>query len=162
MLIKWVLCLTLLIFTSSVGYAFSSKYRKRKLFFAQFYDFNQKFLQELSYSKRPIKEFLQIYPFKGEFLLLLEEYRQKIGRDNFFNEYFSQNTFLLLEEEKLIIEYFQQLGKGDSDSQKTIFSARAKLLEEMKTKTENDYKKYAELYVKLGVLLGLAIIIVII
>ena len=68
----------------------------------------------------------------------------------------------MLEEEKLIIEYFQQLGKGDSDSQKTIFSARAKLLEEMKNKTENDYKKYAELYVKLGVLLGLAIIIVII
>jgi stage III sporulation protein AB len=162
MLIKWVLCLTLLVFTSSVGYAFSSKYRKRKLFFSQFYDFNQKFLQELSYSKRPIKEFLQIYPFKGEFLLLLEEYRQKIGRDNFFNEYFSENTFLSFEEEKWIIEYFEQLGKGDSESQKTTFLNRSKDLEIFKKRSEDEYKKYAELYVKLGVLVGLAIIIVII
>ena len=162
MLIKILLCLTLLIFTSGVGYAFASKYRKRKVFFAQFHEFNQKFLQELAYSKRPIKEFLQAYPYKGEFLALLEEYREKLGQDNFFNEYFSLNTFLAIDEEKLIIEYFKQLGKGDTDSQKSLFSVRAKDLEILKDKTEKEYKKYAELYVKLGVLVGLAIIIVII
>ena len=162
MLVKSVLCLTLLIFTSGVGYVFATKYRKRKQFFTQFNEFNLKFLQELSYSKRPIKEFLELYPYKGEFLAIIEDYRQKIGKDNVFNEFFSLNTFFTLEEEKLIIEYFKQLGKGDTDSQKTVFSIRAKELEIIKSNAEQEYKKYAELYVKLGVLVGLAIIIVII
>lgn len=162
MLVKTVLCLTLLFFTSSVGYAFASKYRKRKQFFTQFNEFNQKFLQELAYCKRPLKEFLELYVYKSDFLALLEEYRKKIGEDNFFNEYFSLNTFLTLEEEKFIIEYFKQLGKGDTDSQKSLFSNRAKELELMKNNAEKEHKKYAELYVKLGVLVGLAIIIIII
>ena len=162
MLIKILLCLTLLIFTSGIGYVFSLKYRKRKQFFSQFYHFNQKFLQELTYSKRPIREFIQSYPYKGEFLGLIEEYRQKLGQDNFFNEYFSENNILSLEEEKWVIEYFEQLGKGDSESQKNTFLNRSKDLEIFKKESEDEYKKYAELYVKLGVLLGLAIIIVII
>ena len=162
MLIKILLCLTLLIFTSGVGYAFASKYRKRKVFFSQFYEFNQKFIQELSYSKRPIKDFIQAYPYKSEFLALLEVYRDNLGQDNLFNEYFSLNTFLILEEEKLISDYFHQLGKGDSESQKAFFVSRSKELEKIKDTTEKDYKKYAELYVKLGVLVGFAIIIVII
>ena len=162
MSVKILLCLALLIFTSGIGYAFASKYRRRKLFFSQFYEFNQKFIQELSYSKRPIKEFILSYPYKGDFLSLLVEYRESLGKDNLFNEYFSLNTFLSVEEEKMIIEYFHQLGKGDSDSQKSIFSNRSKELEKIKEKTEKDYKKYAELYVKLGVLVGFAIIIVII
>lgn len=162
MLIKVVLCLTLLIFTSGVGYGFASKYRKRKAFFTQFYDFNQKFLQELTYTKRPIKEFLLSCPYKSEFLALLEEYRQNLGQDNFFTEYFSLNTFLSVEDEKMVVEYFKQLGKGDSDSQKILFSNRSNDLKQCKDKAETEYKKYAELYVKLGVLIGLAIIIVII
>ena len=106
MLIKILLCLTLLIFTSGVGYAFASKYRKRKVFFSQFYEFNQKFIQELSYSKRPIKDFIQAYPYKSEFLALLEVYRDNLGQDNLFNEYFSSNIFLIHQENISIVNHY--------------------------------------------------------
>lgn len=162
MLIKTVLCVTLLIFTSGIGYGFAVKYRKRKLFFAQLYDFNEKFLLELSYSKRPLIEFIKSFAYKSDFADLLQEFLLKIEEDDFFNDYFSAVTFLKPDEEREISLFFKDLGRGDSETQKKTFMNHLQINLKKKEKTNEEYKKYGELYVKLGVLAGLSIIIIII
>ena len=67
MLIKFLLGIAIVAFTSFCGYLFSGKYRKRSLFFRQLNAFNERFLTEISYYRRPIGEFATRYSYKGEF-----------------------------------------------------------------------------------------------
>ena len=161
MIVKIVLCVTLLIFTSGIGYVFALKYRKRKQFFSQFYDFNERFLRELEYSRRPLTDFIQNCLYKGEFSDLLSIFLMNSDIEMPLQDYFSSITFLKLDEEKTISQFFNELGKGDCESQKKVFGNYLKDLGHKKTETNSDYKKYAELYVKLGVLVGISIIILI-
>ena len=101
MLIKTVLCVTLLIFTSGIGYSFALKYRKRKLFYSQFYEFNEKFLQELGYTKRPLAEFIKNTAYKGDFSELLRLFLEGSFKETNFESYFSSITFLKNEEDEL-------------------------------------------------------------
>lgn len=162
MLIKVIVCLAILIFTTSIGYLLASKYRNRKLFFNQFFQFNERFLREIEYSKRPIKEFVQSYAYKGDFSEVLNKYLENLGNFDDFLSVFPEIGCLENEEIRVICDYFNLLGKGDSYTQKSYFSTVSLQIEEYKKKSENDYKRYADLYVKLGVLFGLAIIIVIV
>ena len=56
------------------GYILSKKYRQRRRFLSQFREFNEQFINEVTYYRRPIKEFLSIHSFDGEFHLLLQSY----------------------------------------------------------------------------------------
>ena len=160
---KIVLCLAILAFTTGVGYCFASKYRKRKLFFKQFFEFNDSYLQELEYYKRPLKEFIFVGNYKNEFAELLTFYLKYLGKsDPWLIDFLSNVSFLDNEEEGFLKNYFNSLGKADSLSQKNYFLGAKTTLSIWKNAAESDYKKYAELYVKLGVFIGLAIIIIII
>ena len=162
MLIKIVVCLAILGFTTTVGYVLASKFRNRKLFFAQLKLFNERFLREMDYAKRPIKEFVQIYAYKGDFNDILSIYLDKLGQFDDFLTVFPEIGYFTREEIRMICDYFNSLGKGDSLTQKSNFSTLDSQLSEYYKKAEIEYKKYADLYVKLGVLIGLAIIIVIV
>ena len=162
MAVKFLLCIAILAFTSGVGYFLASKYRQRKVFFTQFYEFNERFLREISYSKRPIREFIVSNAYKGDFSELLKNYLSVLGKEDELLNIFSEISYINQEEIKTAIDYFRSLGKGDSESQKNYFSNAKELIGEYKKKSETEYKKYADLYVKLGVLIGLAIIIIII
>ena len=59
-------------------------------------------------------------------------------------------------------DYFQMLGKGDSSSQKTYFSAMKEEIQKRYNLAENEYKRYGDLYIKLGFLCGLFLLILII
>ena len=162
MTIKGLLCLAILAFTSTVGYLLAAKYRQRKSFFTQLFDFNERFLVEVAYSKRPIKEFIENYAYKGDFAEILGLYIDVLGDFDKMPTLFSEVSFLEQEEKKILTDYFSSLGKGDSDSQKSYFTNVKNTLDVYKKGAENEYKKYAELYVKLGVLVGVAIIIIIV
>lgn len=162
MVIKGLLCLSILTFTSAVGYFLATKYRQRKLFFNQLYEFNERFLREISYSKRPLKEFIESYSYKAEFADILSLYIDVLGDFDKIFSIFSEISFLNQEEKKILSDYFSLLGKGDSESQKSYFTSVKSTLDSYKSGAEKEYKKYADLYVKLGVLVGLAIIIIII
>lgn len=162
MLIKITVCLAILCFTTAVGYILASKFRNRKLFFEQLKLFNERFLREIDYAKRPIKEFIQIYAYKGDFNDILAIYLEKLGHFDDFLSLFPEISYFTREEERMICDYFNALGKGDSSTQKSNFSCFDAQLNEYSKKAEIEYKKYANLYVKLGVLIGLAIIIIIV
>ena len=62
----------------------------------------------------------------------------------------------------LLRDYFSMLGRGDSNSQKAYFSSVKSALSDHKKKSAADCQRYGDLYLKLGFLLGLAILVLIV
>ncbi|MBQ5927253.1 MAG: hypothetical protein IIX01_04960, partial [Clostridia bacterium] len=77
---------------------------------------------------------------------------------NFLEEY----LFLSQDEKRFVSDYLSMLGRGDSASQKAYFQSQKNFLNQYKTKSVEECKKYGDLYVKLGFLLGLAILVLIV
>lgn len=164
-MIKFFLGVAIVAFTTFCGYLLSKKYRKRKLFYRQFYDFNEKFLTEITYYRRPIMDFLQENAYKLEFGFLLEEYVRSIRENRSILYNLLENpafSFLKKEEKETAEAYFQMLGKGDSISQKNYFSAVKETLSLQRKSAEDEAKKYGDLYVKIGFLFGLFVLILIV
>ena len=165
MITKFFLGIAIVAFTSFCGYVFAKKYRIRKLFFSQWKEFNERFLNEISYYKRPLGEFSSKYAYKAEFNDLLETYFSCLQQDvNAFAEALktADYGFLSAEEKIAVRDYFMMLGKGDSLSQKSYFSAIKETLVKFQVNAEVTYKKYGDLYIKLGFLCGLLLLILII
>ena len=57
--------------------------------------------------------------------------------------------------------YFQQLGRGDARTQAVFFSAQAARLNALREQSAREAKARGELYLKLGLLAGLALVVLI-
>ena len=166
-MVKVVLGVVIVCITTFSGKLLAGKYRRRKDFFVQMSEFNNRFLTEVSYYKRPLLEFFESFTYHGEFQELLEEVisakKGSIVTKGWSKGIdFSPFSFLTADEKALISDYFLTIGKGDSGSQKTYFSGMNETLNSLRKRCEEEGKKYGELYLKLGFLLGLAILVLIV
>lgn len=164
-MIKFFVGIAVVAFTSFCGYFIAGKYRKRGLFFAQFQEFNERFLSEIAYYRRPIRQFFGKYTYKGEFSILLTEFLFCIENDEIFGIKTLENEvfrFLKKEEKDMVCDYFLMLGKGDSAAQKGYFSTVKERLMQLRNEAQKEEKRYVDLYIKLGFLFGLFILILIV
>ncbi len=161
---KLLLGLAVIAFTTFIGYLLTKKYRKRKSFFSQFYDFNNRFLNEIAYFRRPVGEFIAKYPYNGEFNEFLKGYLKNINAP-FGIETLLQTddfSFITKDEKQLIIDYFSTLGKGGIATQTAYYNGVNETLKSVKLQTEQENKRYGDLFIKLGFLCGLFVLILII
>lgn len=168
-MVKFILGLAIVCFTSFCGYMLAKKYRQRKNFFAQMNEFNERFLSEIAYYRRPIKEFAGKYTYKGEFDDLLCAFVESLGNGGKETEDMLAHkqtlpvyTFLTKDETVFVNDYFLMVGKGDSSSQNAYFTSVKGSLGDYKKKSAEECSKYGELYLKLGFLCGLMILVLII
>ncbi len=163
-MIKFLLGVTIVAFTSICGRLLAKNYRERKDFFKQFKEFNERFLSEIAYYRRPLQEFAQSYSYRGAFRELLRDYFSSLEKSNERIELFEKKKYYFLSEEegRTVEDYFQMLGKGDSASQKGYFSSVQARLNALQTESEATAKRYGDLYVKIGFLCGLLILILIV
>lgn len=161
---KFLLGIAIVAFTSFIGFIFAKKYRQRKLFFVQLKEFNDRFLSEITYYRRPIGEFISKCVYKGEFDTFLRNYFYYLNdmQSDIEEISFDCCEFLTKEQKSVVSDYFQMLGKGDSSSQRAYYTAMKEPLTKLYLETDASYKKYGDLYVKLGFLCGLLILILII
>lgn len=161
---RLILGVIIVIFCTVAGFLLAKKYRKRKQFFTQLYLFNERFLNELSYYRRPLTECIGQFAYKGEFALLLDLYFESIENGSYILDVKNnaEFSFLTNEEKNDVTDYFRMIGKGDSASQKSHFSAQQTDLQKRRSDAEKIAKKYEELYVKLGFLIGLFLLIMLI
>ena len=161
-MLRFVVGLAVVAFTTICGNFLSGKYKKRKRLFQEASSFNEGFLEEIIYTKRPFEEFCQKRITTGDFsALLIEELTRREKRRTTPLD-LSEYTFLLPDEKRFFAEYFSAFGRGDSLSQKGYFSQARNHLQALKQKAEEECKKYVELYTKMGFLCGLAILIILI
>ena len=164
-MIKIILCIAIIAFTSFCGYLLGRKYRQKRQFFDQFKEFNERFLSEVTYYRRPILEFLMRYRYKGEFHIFLQDLIFDLKEENsFFKTCLegAEYTFLTNEDKIFLADYFAMFGRSDSASQKAYFSSANLEIEKKKTLAQSELKKYGDLYLKLGILCGILIVILII
>ncbi len=161
-MIKFLLGVVIVAFGSYCGRLLSKKYRRRKGFFKQWKEFNERFLNEIAYYRRPIREFATSYPYEGDFQLLLSDFFISIEEEDYLFRNECDFAFLTEEEKRAVEDYFSMLGKGDSASQKTYFSSVKERLQAFWQEAEASAKKYGDLYVKIGFLCGLLLLILIV
>lgn len=127
--------------------------------------FNERFLSELTYFRRPIQEFVSSYAYRGEFLQLLYDYFHLNKKKNIsLQEILKKETYSFLkpDDKAIVFNYFSMIGKADSVAQKNYFTSMKETLKLAEAEAIKNNKKYGELYVKLGFLIGLLIVILII
>ena len=155
MWLKIIICIAVIAFSTAVGYLLAGKYRARKKFYEQFCLFNKQYLNELSYTRKSLPDFLKEHEYTGDFAKAIKKCVE--ARDTSVNF-----SFLGKEERAACGNYFSMLGKGDALSQKSYFGAQTQVLEARYADEEKQAKSRSSLYVKLGLLAGLAIVILII
>lgn len=142
-------------FCTLLGYFAAGKYRARKQFFGQLAHFNEQFLGELGYARKPLGAFLSEYKYQGDFGKAIESFSKMRSLEFHF-------SYLTKGEQADLTVYFSMLGKGDAQSQKGYFSAQKSVLAEKKAESEKEARIHGELYLKLGLIAGLAFVILII
>lgn len=164
-MLKFFVGIIIVAFCTFCGRLLSKKYRQRKLFFHELKEFNERFLSEISYYRRPIQEFVASYSYQGDFGQLIhdsfsaiEEGTQKENVLKALHKY----DFLTEEEKQELQEYFLMLGRGDSSSQKAYFSSRKERLTAWTQGADTAAKQYGDLYIKLGFLCGLFVLLLIV
>ncbi len=164
-MLKFFIGIIIIAFCSFCGWLLSKKYRQRKLFFHEFKEFNERFLSEISYYRRPLREFITAYAYQGEFQQFLSNAflarRDDTKNESVFRE-IDKLEFLKNEEKYELQDYFLMLGKGDSGSQKNYFTSYKEKLSSLTQSANLDAKRYGDLYIKLGFLSGLFILLLII
>ncbi len=155
MWLKFLLSFLIIGFCIGLGYIAAEKYRARRRFFAQLDGFNERYLNELSYARTPLNDFLRAYPYAGDFGKSVEAFAAERKLSFAYG-------YLTKEERADCADYFSMLGKGDAASQSGYFSAKKVQLAEQKATAEREAKARGELYLKLGLLAGLAFVILII
>lgn len=164
-MVEFFLGIAVVAFTTYCGYLLSKKYRKRKTFFEEFFQFNEFFLTEVTYYRRPIIEWINEKTYKDEFNILIYEYVRRVKEQIPIYGIMEEDTtyvFLKTEEKSTIETYFSMIGKGDSVSQKNHFTVQRERLASWQKKAEEEAKKYGDLYIKIGFLFGLFILIIIV
>lgn len=153
--LKIIICIAVIAFSTGIGYLLSGKYRARRKFYDQLCLFHERYLNELNYSRKPLPDFLKQHEYSGDFAKTVKQCVED-------RNYTVQFSYLTSEEKTSCSNYFSMLGKGDALSQKSFFGAQTAMLEEKKADGEKQAKSRGNLYLKLGLLAGLAIVILII
>lgn len=155
MWLKILLAVLIIAFCTCLGYFAAGKYRERRKFYAQLSAFNEQFLGELAYTRTPLNDFLQKREGTGEFQRAIGEYVRT-------REAKAELRFLEKGEREDFLRYLDTLGKGDARAQSGFFSAQKGILSEKKESAEREAKARGDLYLKLGLLAGLAFVILIV
>lgn len=154
MWLKGLIAALVICFCTLLGYLAADRYRSRAKFFSQFEEFNLRYLGELAYSRKPLERFLSSANATGDFERVIEDVKSRAP---------VRKIPCLTKEEQLRVEdYLSMLGRGDSFSQSEYFSARKAELADSKQKAEAEAKARGSLYLKLGLLAGLAFVILIV
>lgn len=150
MWLKLLLSAAIIAFCTFLGYLAAAKFRARKKFFMQMSAFNERYLNELTYARRPLKEVIAEAREEGDFYDFLSARGKELSL-----QYLSE------QEKKDCAEYVRMLGTGDSVSQKNYYTSKKQSIESKKAECEKAASERGGLYLKLGLLAGLAFVILI-
>lgn len=146
-----------IIFSTFIGYLLSRKYSKVKNFYCQFDGFNKTLKTEIAFSQKTLKEIIDYKcsennDFVNNFISFLND------RENFVLTI----NYLSLDEKNFLLEYYESVGKTEKNSQLEFLKKADEVITSYQKSAIELEKKYKNLYIKLGFLIGLIIFILII
>lgn len=143
-----------LILSILISIKLSNKFTLRRKFYQELNEFNKKLEVEINYTKRSLNEIC--YNSNSIISNLIKSNLLK-ENEKFDAKFYSFITNKELDE---IIEYLNSIGIFDKNTQASVLKSKQLLLEEKLTKSKQLEEKYKPLYVKLGILIGIIILII--
>ena len=151
-----------------VGYSLKSMYRKKYNFYCDFSLFNQKLLDEINNYKTPIVKVIEKYIAENQNYVakVLEAYKQNLQNNIIYvensKEVIPKALFLAKDEVSFVINYLDNLGKTDFDTQVIFLKRHITEFEQKKNNSKVEMDKKGDLYFKLSIMLGFSIILIMI
>lgn len=145
-----------------VGVLIKKRYKTRVEFFKSACNFTQTLSTELSMKKTPMPDVAQkfLQGREGEFEKTVENWMSYIKRGEQITFEKMQIPLLKNEEKKQIVEFFSSLGKTDLQDQLAHVAYYQNLFLQKSKICEEESKKLGNMYFKLCVLLGIAIMLI--
>jgi stage III sporulation protein AB len=147
-----------------LGYLFSKKYKRRACFYQALISLCQKFDVEINYSRERVKNIFlsldekiqkNLYGIDKNFILYLDK-KCDLDKENLF-----QNINFLKDIDKdIIYQFFRSIGRSDLDSQSKEIKNYLAKFESNSLSAHEDNKKFGSLSMKLGIIVGLFIIVI--
>ena len=166
MIVKGILLLSLLGVCSYMGIAMAGKFRLR---LNQLQDFKKALtlLQtKMKYTYQPIPEiFAQIgqtmpEPVGNIFLVSSQQMENLTAQQAWEQTVQNARTNLKKEDKQVLLEFGKQLGKTDIEGQESQIALTLTFLENRIEEAKKELEKNAKLYQTLGVVSGLALVII--
>lgn len=158
--IKWVLGGAAIIICVLLAYKLSEKYRIRQKFYGDFYLFNKRMCDEMNFTRNTLLSVFSSFSADAPFQAVLNAYRTDLTERKGFS---CEGLWFLSEDEKHSAEeYFAALGKTDAQTQLNFLRAYDATLRTCSESATADKKKYVKMYIKLGLLTGVAVLILLI
>lgn len=162
-MIKYAILVVVVGLCGYIGFGFSSYYTNRAKFFKSLELLFDKLKTEIRFSQHKLIEILCAFPSHSVHTKkLIKNFVDCLNLDK---EISNQNLFadikILSEDEKnLLLIFFQTLGKFDALNQTNQIATQQNELANFAKRSEDDAKKYAPLYIKLGIIVGLVVALI--
>lgn len=121
--------------TTSIGVFLSAGKKKKMQVFGEFYEFNEQLALTLKFSRLSLSKVAAPYKYVTSAL--------------------GGNKLLKGEDQKVIDDYLESLGKTDASSQIDYVNERRAVLKKYSEESGTEYKKYSSLYVKIFFMIGI-------
>ena len=149
---KFLIGVLIIIVLVICGNLLSLKYCERTKFIIDFNQFNENLINEVNYSQNTIRQLLNNCPSTVFYITV---------KDYFLNKKEIEKIKFLAENEfDFLVDYLSKIGKMDKVSQLNYLTYSSKILLKLKDDALLDEKKYKDLYIKMGFLIGLIIMII--
>lgn len=147
-----------------IGLLIKKRYKAREDFYGRALAFANSLSSEMALQKTPVPEIASKFTqgSNGEFDKFLDRCMQLAMDGNDCQSMLDKVNVNILkqDEKKELLTFFSALGKTALSDQLTLISFYQKTFEERKNKCMKDSKQLGNMYFKLSVLLGLALILI--
>lgn len=127
----------IVLLSGGLGLAISAELKKEMKIFGQFYDFNEKLILNLKFSREKVAVVAEEFDYV----------KRAMNGENLVNG----------EDGKFLTDYLSDIGKTDAPTQLMYLNEKGQTLKNLKQKSAEKYKKYGSLYFKLSLMAGILI-----
>lgn len=160
---KLIILAFICILNSYVGFYVSRKYKDRVILLSDLYEFIEKSIFEISFSKKDINKIIKSLDYKSkDFKTLTIKYLEFLSTQD--KKTFLETTKYLLNKKdySFVVKLYLSLGDMDYKSQINSLNAAKEYVEKLKIEAEKDYMTKGKLYFKLGLVVGIMFMILLV
>ena len=123
--------------TTSIGVILSADKKKRAQVYTELYEFNEKMLMNLKFGRMKISQIAAQFRYMPDIV---------VGK-----------RVLSGDDGRFIDEYIKNIGISNSSSQIDYLNERRNAIRKNMEESQNNYKKYSSLYIKIALMIGILI-----
>ncbi len=160
-MLKLVFGIALFALSSFFGINYKKKCKERSRFYKELYEFVLHLTEQISYAKTPLPQIIKSFAMLKESVLgnLLKEYTVELEK----GEQLEYSVKYLNEREKQeVLSFFRGLGKTDAENQITSLGESKQWINSKKEHTQKEELSKGNLYYKLAIIIGIALLIIVI